>query len=290
MWSKAHFHFFRFLCIMFILYIIYLRGPGRRKKNPDIPPELLNNPFKHFKVDHHAERSVSLSNGESVKTDDMNKSIPHDSSPNNGVAVTFEGPRDANNNASGGERKDMQFKAPISRQPERVMNMASPQVTMNHSSPHLHASSRYTTTHVIHSPTNTPSSRMVSPPGGVLLAPNSQSCAFNFPPRPQVSLSPQGNVLSPQTDGAPPASFASTVVVSRSPGRSPAVGDAVNGEASVPHVSSTGTSEHAEFRATAANDTGSEMSASSPHVLSREVCNCHCMYHHSKCTVTLLHY
>jgi len=44
----------------------------------------------------------------------------------------------------------------------------------------------------------------------------------------------------------------------------------VNGEASVPHVSSTGTSEHAEFRTAAVNDTGSELSASSPHVLSRE--------------------
>ena len=259
-----------------LCFIFYLRGPGRRKKNPDIPPELLNNPFKHFKVDHHAERSVNLPNGESMKTEDVNKSIHHDTSLNSGVAVTFEGPRDANNNASGGERKDLQFKTPISRQPERIMNMASPQVAMNHSSAHLHASPRYTTTHVIHSPTNTPSSRMVSPPGGVLLAPNSQSCAFNFPPRPQVSLSPQGNVLNPQTDGAPPASGVSAgIIVTHSPGRSPAVGDAVNGEASVPHVSSTGTSEHAEFRVAATNDTGSEMSASSPHVLSREVCNCH---------------
>jgi len=111
----------------------------------------------------------------------------------------------------------------------------------------------------------------MSPPSGVILAPNSQSCAFNFPPRPQVSLSPQGNVFSPPTNGALPVSGASTVV-NHSPGRSPNVGDAMNVEASVPHVSSTGTSEHAEFRNVTANDTGSEMSASSPHVLLREVC------------------
>ena len=205
-----------------------------------------------------------------MKTDDGNKTISRDSSSNGGVTISFEGPRDANNNASGAERKDLQFKTPISRQPERLMT--SPQVAMNHSSAHLHMSTRYTTTHVIHSPT-TPSSRMVSPPSGVILAPNSQSCAFNFPPRPQVSL-------SPQTNGVPPASGTSTVVT-HSPGGSPAVGDAVNGEASVPHVSSTGTSEHAEFRTAAVNDTGSELSASSPHVLSREVCN----YYHSVCCI-----
>lgn len=207
-----------------------------------------------------------------MKPEDISKTSSHDSSPSSGLTMPFEGPRDANNNASGTERKDLQFKAPISRQAERVVNMTSPQVAMNHTSPHLHVSSRYTTTHVIHSPTNAPSSRMVSPPSGVILAPNSQTCAFNFPPRPQVSLSPHGNVLSPQANGLPPASGTSTVVT-HSSGRSPAVGDAVNGEASVPHVSSTGTSEHAEFRTAAANDTGSEMSASSPHVLSREVCN-----------------
>ncbi|CAH3026421.1 unnamed protein product, partial [Porites evermanni] len=242
------------------------RGPGRRKKNPDIPPELLNNPFKHFKVDNHTDRSVNLSNGEAIKTDDTNKSTSHDSSPSDGVTISFEGPRDANNNASSTAHKDLQFKTPVSR----VANMTSPQAAMNHTPPHLHVSPRFTTTHVIHSPTNTSSSRIVSPPSGVILAPNSQSCAFNFPPRPHVTLSPQGNVLSPQTNGVPPTSGASTVAT-HSPGRSPAVGDAVNGEASVPHVSSTGTSEHAaEFRAAAANDTGSDISASSPHVLSRE--------------------
>lgn len=244
-----------------IILLFDFRGPGRRKKNPDIPPELLNNPFKHFKVDHVGDRSVNLSNGESMKTDDMNKSISRDPSPNTGVTMTFEGARDANNNATGAERKDLQFRTPISRPPERAVNMTSSQAVMNHTSGHLHVSPRYSTTHVIHSP----SSRIVSPPSGVaVLAPNSQSCAFNFPPRPQVSLSPQGNVLSPQANSAPPA-------VNHSPGRSPTVGDAVNVEASVPHVSSTGTSEHAEFRNAAANDTGSEMSASSPHVLTREV-------------------
>lgn len=242
------------------------RGPGRRKKNPDIPPELLNNPFKHFKVDNHTDRSVNLSNGEAIKTDDTNKSTSHDSSPSDSVTISFEGPRDANNNTSSTAHKDLQFKTPVSR----VANMTSPQAAMNHTPPHLHVSPRFTTTHVIHSPTNTSSSRIVSPPSGVILAPNSQSCAFNFPPRPHVTLSPQGNVLSPQTNGVPPTSGASTVAT-HSPGRSPAVGDAVNGEASVPHVSSTGTSEHAaEFRAAAANDTGSDISASSPHVLSRE--------------------
>lgn len=202
-----------------------------------------------------------------MKTDDINKSISRDSSPNAGVTVTFEGARDANNNSTGTERKDLQFRTPTSRPLERVVNMTSPQAAMNHTSPHLHVSPRYSTTHVIHSPTNTPSSRIMSPPSGVVLAPNSQSCAFNFPSRSQMSLSPQGNVLSPPTSGAPPASGASTVV-NHSPGRE---GDAVNVEASVPHVSSTGTSEHAEFRNAAANDTGSELSASSPHVLSREV-------------------
>lgn len=254
----------------FSLLYFYLshRGPGRRKKNPDIPPELLNNPFKHFKVDNHTDRSVNLSNGEAIKTDDTNKSTSHDSSPSDGVTISFEGPRDANNNTSSTGHKDLQFKTPVSR----VANMTSPQAAMNHTPPHLHVSPRFTTTHVIHSPTNTSSSRIVSPPSGVILAPNSQSCAFNFPPRPHVTLSPQGNVLSPQTNGVPPTSGASTVAT-HSPGRSPAVGDAVNGEASVPHVSSTGTSEHAaEFRAAAANDTGSDISASSPHVLSREVC------------------
>ena len=253
---------------MFTILIHFrFRGPGRRKKNPDIPPELLNNPFKHFKVDHHTDRSVNMSNGEPTKTDDINKSISRDSSPNAGVTVTFEGARDANNNSTGTERKDLQFRTPTSRPLERVVNMTSPQAAMNHTSPHLHVSPRYSTTHVIHSPTNTPSSRIMSPPSGVVLAPNSQSCAFNFPSRSQMSLSPQGNVLSPPTSGAPPASGASTVV-NHSPGRE---GDAVNVEASVPHVSSTGTSEHAEFRNAAANDTGSELSASSPHVLSREV-------------------
>lgn len=264
---------FHLLCwvgnVIFILCCF--RGPGRRKKNPDIPPELLNNPFKHFKVDHHADRPANLSNGEPMKTEDVNKSISRGSSPNAGVTVTFEGARDANNNATGAERKDLQFRTPISRPPERVVNMTSSQTAMNHTSSHLHASPRYSTTHVIHSPTNTPSSRIMSPPSGVILAPNSQSCAFNFPPRPQVSLSPQGNVFSPPTNGALPVSGASTVV-NHSPGRSPNVGDAMNVEASVPHVSSTGTSEHAEFRNVTANDTGSEMSASSPHVLLREVC------------------
>lgn len=203
-----------------------------------------------------------------MKTDDINKSISRDSSPNAGVTATFDGARDANNNATGGERKDLQFRTPISRPLERAVNITSPQAVMNHTSPHLHVSPRYSTTHVIHSPTNTPSSRIMSPPSGVVLAPNSQSCAFNFPPRSQVSMSPQGNVLSPPTSGAPPASGASAVV-NHSPGRD---GDAVNVEASVPHVSSTGTSEHVEFRNAATNDTGSELSVSSPHVLSREVC------------------
>ena len=248
-------------CVIVLFCYFNHRGPGRRKKNPDIPPELLNNPFKHFKVDHHSDRPVALSNGEPMKTDEINKSNSQDSSPNGSMTISFEAPRDANNNASGAGHKDLQFKAPISRQ-----------VAMNHTPANLHVSPRYTTTHVIHSPTNTPSSRIVSPPSGVILAPNSQSCAFNFPPRPQMSMSPQGNVLSLQTNGAPPAS-GTTTVVGHSPGRSPAVGDAVNGEASVPHVSSTGTSEHAEFRTAVTNDTGSEMSASSPHVLSREVCN-----------------
>lgn len=207
-----------------------------------------------------------------MKTDDVNNSISHDSSPTNGMTMTFEGTRDANNNSTGLERRDSQFKAPLSRQPERVVSMTSPQAAMNHTTPHLHVNPRYTTTHVIHSPTNTPSSRMVSPPSAVILAPNSQTCTFNFPPRPQLAETPPGNVLSPQTSGAPPITGTLTAV-SHSPGRSPAVGDAVNGEASVPHVSSTGTSEHAEFRTTAAHDTGSEMSASSPPVLSREVRN-----------------
>lgn len=196
-----------------------------------------------------------------MKTEDTNKS------PNASVTMTFEGSRDANNNATVAERKDLQFRTPISRPPERSLNMTPP----NHTSPHLHVSPRYSTTHVIHSPTNAPSSRIISPPGGVAMAPNSQSCAFNFPARPQVSLSPQGSVLSPAVTGASPAT-GTVAVVNHSPGRSPSVGDAVNVEASVPHVSSTGTSEHAEFRNAAANDTGSDMSASSPHVLSREVC------------------
>lgn len=268
--SQAGFYLLCFVCNA-ILIRCGFRGPGRRKKNPDIPPELLNNPFKHFKVDHHADRPVNLSNGEPMKTDDVNKSISRDPSPNAGVSVTFEGARDANNNATGAERKDLQFRTPISRPPERVVNMTSSQTAMNHTSPHLHASPRYSTTHVIHSPTNTPSSRIMSPPSGVILAPNSQSCAFNFPSRPQVSLSPQGNVLSPPTNGVPPVSCASTVV-NHSPRRSPNSGDALNVEASVPHVSSTGTSEHVDLRNAIANDTGSEMSASSPHVLLREVC------------------
>lgn len=249
---------------------LLFRGPGRRKKNPDIPPELLNNPFKHFKVDHHPERLVSLTpNGESTRTDETNNSISHESSPTSVANVTFDGPRDVNNNANGGERKDSHFKTPFSRQSERLQNITLPQAAMNHSSPHVHVSPRYTTTHVIHSPTNAPSSRMVSPPSGVILAPNSQPCTFSFPPRPHMSMSPHTSALSPQTNGAPPVSGTSTAVT-HSPGRSPAVGDAVNGEASVPHVSSTGTSEHAEFRIAATNDTGSEMSVSSPHVLSRE--------------------
>lgn len=268
--SQAGFYLLCLVCNA-ILIRCGFRGPGRRKKNPDIPPELLNNPFKHFKVDHHADRPVNLSNGEPMKTDDVNKSISRDPSPNAGVSVTFEGARDANNNATGAERKDLQFRTPISRPPERVVNMTSSQTAMNHTSPHLHASPRYSTTHVIHSPTNTPSSRIMSPPSGVILAPNSQSCAFNFPSRPQVSLSPQGNVLSPPTNGVPPVSCASTVV-NHSPRRSPNSGDALNVEASVPHVSSTGTSEHVDLRNAIANDTGSEMSASSPHVLLREVC------------------
>ncbi|CAH3169564.1 unnamed protein product, partial [Pocillopora meandrina] len=224
-------------------------GPGRRKKNPDIPPELLNNPFKHFKVDHHAERPVNMSNGEPMKTDDTNKSISGDSSPNAGVTLTIEGSRDANNNSTGAERKDPQFRTPISRPPERALNMTPSNLTP----PCLHGSPRYSTTHVIHSPTNAPPSRIISPPNGVAVPPNSQSCAFNFPPRPQASLSPQGNVGG-----------------QLQPRRSPSVGEAMNVEASVPHVSSTGTSEHVEFRNAAVNDTGSEMSVSSPHVLSRE--------------------
>ena len=221
-----------------------------------------------------------------MKTEDVNKSISRDSSPNAGATVTFEGARDANNNATGAERKDLQFRTPISRPPERVVNMTSSQTAMNHTSSHLHASPRYSTTHVIHSPTNTPSSRIMSPPSGVILAPNSQSCAFNFPPRPQVSLSPQGNVFSPPTNGALPVSGASTVV-NHSPGRSPNAGDAMNVEASVPHVSSTGTSEHAEFRNVTANDTGSEMSASSPHVLLREVCYWNIFVLVMKCVILL---
>ena len=98
----------------FSLLYFYLshRGPGRRKKNPDIPPELLNNPFKHFKVDNHTDRSVNLSNGEAIKTDDTNKSTSHDSSPSDGVTISFEGPRDANNNTSSTAHKDLQFKRP----------------------------------------------------------------------------------------------------------------------------------------------------------------------------------
>lgn len=268
--SKGLFCFCLFFSLLF-------RGPGRRKKNPDIPPELLNNPFKHFKVDHaHSERTANLTpNGESTRTDETNSSISRDSSPNSAANVTFEGSRDLNNNANGGERRESQFKAPFSRHSERVQNITSPQVAANHTSPHIHISPRYATTHVIHSPTNGPSSRMVSPPSGVILAPNSQSCTFSFPPRPLVSMSPHRSALSPQTNGAPLVGGTSAPTATHSPGRSPPVGDAVNGEASVPHVSSTGTSEHAEFRTTATNETGSEMSASSPHVLSREVCN-HC--------------
>lgn len=256
------------MTLCFLSYFTFcLRGPGRRKKNPDIPPELLNNPFKHFKVDHHAERPVNITNGEPMKTDDTNKSISGDSSPNAGVTLTIEGSRDANNNSTGAERKDPQFRTPISRPPERALNMTPSNLTP----PCLHGSPRYSTTHVIHSPTNAPPSRIISPPNGVAVPPNSQSCAFNFPPRPQASLSPQGNVLSPATNGGPLSNGASAVA-NRSPGRSPSVGEAMNVEASVPHVSSTGTSEHVEFRNAAVNDTGSEMSASSPHVLSREVC------------------
>ena len=206
-----------------------------------------------------------------MKTDDANKSISRDPSPNAGVTVTFEGARDANNNATGAERKDLQFRTPISRPPERVVNMTSSQTAMNHTSPHLHASPRYSAPHVIHSPTNTPSSRIMSPPSGVILAPNSQSCAFNFSSRPQVAFSPQGNASSPPTNGVPPVNGASTVM-NHSPRRSPNIGDALNVEASVPHVSSTGTSENVDLRNVIANDTGSEMSASSPHVLLREVC------------------
>lgn len=263
-------------CFVCFFFLPLFRGPGRRKKNPDIPPELLNNPFKHFKVDHaHSERTAnSTPNGESTRTDETNSSISRDSSPNSAAANgTFEGPRDLNNNANGGERRESQFKAPFSRHSERVQNITSPQVAANHTSPHIHISPRYATTHVIHSPTNGPSSRMVSPPSGVILAPNSQSCTFSFPPRPLVSMSPHRSALSPQTNGAPLNGGTSAPTASHSPGRSPPVGDAVNGEASVPHVSSTGTSEHAEFRTTATNETGSEMSASSPHVLSREVRN-----------------
>ena len=202
-----------------------------------------------------------------MKTDDTNKSISGDSSPNAGVTLTIEGSCDANNNSTGAERKDPQFRTPISRPPERTLNMTPSNLTP----PCLHGSPRYSTTHVIHSPTNAPPSRIISPPNGVAVPPNSQSCAFNFPPRPQASLSPQGNVLSPATNGGPPSNGASAVA-NRSPGRSPSVGEPMNVEASVPHVSSTGTSEHVEFRNAAVNDTGSEMSASSPHVLSREVC------------------
>lgn len=35
------------------------RGPGRRRKNPEIPPELLNNPFKIYKADTSADQQSS---------------------------------------------------------------------------------------------------------------------------------------------------------------------------------------------------------------------------------------
>ena len=267
-----------------IVFIFKSRGPGRRKKNPDIPPELLNSPFKHFKVDHHTDRSVNLSNGESVALEDKSALGlgAHDSSPKDGATILLEGPRDANNNSNGDERKDLPFRVPISRHSERqssrgAFHVGSPQTQapVSHTSPHIQVSPRYSTAHVIHSPSSTPSSRIVSPPTGGVLAPNPQPCAFSFPSRAHVSVNPQATALSSQTSLTASASgtLGSAPAASYSPVRSPNAGDGMHCEASVPHVSSTGTSEHVEYR-NAANDTGSEMSVSSPRVLSREVCSC----------------
>ena len=44
-----------------------------------------------------------------MRTDDINKSISRDPSLNAAVTVTVDGARDANNNATGSERKEMQF-------------------------------------------------------------------------------------------------------------------------------------------------------------------------------------
>lgn len=94
------------------------RGPGRRRKNPEIPPELLNNPFKIYKADTSADQQSSPSHViiEGAK-------CASDAEDNGEGKDEQHEQRDNNNNTNNGEVVTA-FKVPVSQRP--VPTMAHP--------------------------------------------------------------------------------------------------------------------------------------------------------------------
>ena len=240
------------------------RGPGRRKKNPDFPPELLNSPFKHFKVESRTDNQLAgepanpASNASRHLVKPAIGLLPSNHSK---TMFTNEESRDANNNnASNGEI----FKVTVSQQ----ANGALPNPIQ--------------TTFVSRIPAQHALNTSGAPPSRIMSPLSTSSAGNSFPPlanqvqavpssRPSFPISPHGITASPRSTLAPTmiSMTGAATSVTHSPLRSP-TGEGGTSESSVHHVTSSGAAEHAEFRGTG-NDTGSEVSVSSPRLPTREV-------------------
>ncbi|XP_032237457.2 dachshund homolog 1-like [Nematostella vectensis] len=218
---------------------ILYRGPGRRKKNPDIPPELMNYPFKHFKVDPERQPSdhISMETGDVKSTNHASKDDTRDNN-NNGESVT-------------------PFKMPLSQ------HVTSPRY---HGNTHVSSLTSRNSTSPVMNGTGT----------GSRGSPSGNPLSFSFSARPS-SLSNLPTMVNirghmPHPNPSPALSLSSqgarspVIQPTHSPVRCSSGGDLVIVEPSVQHVSSTGTMEHAEQRVT--SDAGSDTSI---RIMSREM-------------------
>ncbi|EDO40467.1 predicted protein [Nematostella vectensis] len=214
-------------------------GPGRRKKNPDIPPELMNYPFKHFKVDPERQPSdhISMETGDVKSTNHASKDDTRDNN-NNGESVT-------------------PFKMPLSQ------HVTSPRY---HGNTHVSSLTSRNSTSPVMNGTGT----------GSRGSPSGNPLSFSFSARPS-SLSNLPTMVNirghmPHPNPSPALSLSSqgarspVIQPTHSPVRCSSGGDLVIVEPSVQHVSSTGTMEHAEQRVT--SDAGSDTSI---RIMSREM-------------------
>lgn len=232
-----------------MVFYPFTRGPGRRKKNPDFPPELLNSPFKHFKIDSNTESANESSSAISGASGHLVKpAIGLMPSNQSKTVLSSDENRDANNNSSNGEI----FKVTVSQQANGALpNPIQTTFVSRIQGQHTQSSGNH-------------SSRIMSP-----LSSSSAGTGFAPPTRPSLAMSPQGITTSSRTTLVPSMVSLNGTGITHSPLRSP-TGEGGTSESSVPHVTSSGAADHADLRG-GGNDTGSEVSASSPRLVSREV-------------------